>query len=664
MSKQLLITYGDKAFGYLRNFFPQLRRSSFVPTLLLLILSVTGSSFSQVTYSAGWTERLGSGPWGDKLHMSSTAASTATIQDTGTEAFVIYRSAPEGGIFQAVVDGKPETMKEVDTYAPSVLWNKKTVIASNLTKGPHTIVVTVTGRKNPKSTNTTISIVDKWTLGRGMWSPERAWVWYKSKPWIVGWNYTPTTCVNATEWWQDEKKVTDSIIHRELRLGELLGYNSIVVYMQYLVWLKDSVYYKDRFSKFLAIADAHHFTVTPVFFDDVNFICSADNCGNSHLGDQGEPNPSLLMSQWAASPGPTYVLDVNNRPMFKRYVQDFIRTFGQDKRILMWNLYNEPSNSGMGGRTLPLVELVFQWVREIGASQPLTVSEWSGGSNGWPYNLSDICSTHGYMNNGGLSGRINDLRASQRPIICTEWLARGNPGTNILIDLPLFKRLGVGAIQWSLINGRMHCERSWTSYNSYNNPWFHDVLYNDGKPYKAEEVDAILKNLAHKTINWVNVNDSTGAMVVKNGCTDPRYSQYDSMATVDNGSGTTLLAPLVIRGCTDPNSKNYNPFATQSDPEACKATDIAQPPKIAITTALSQELFSFIGKNRLKISGHRTTHVELFCVNGRLAWSGNIEGPGIIDLTGYLKTGIYCARISGKDGDAVVTPMFRVVDPR
>jgi hypothetical protein len=640
----------------------KLRKACYQLAIILFIAA--SSSFSQVTYSAtgGWTEYQGSGPWGDRLHKSSTANATATIQDTGTEAFVIYRSAPEGGIFQAVVDGKPETMKEVDTYAPSILWNKKTVIASNLTNGPHTIVVTVTGRKNSKSTNTTISIVDKWTLGRGMWSTEKAWAWYKSKPWMVGWNYTPTTCVNATEWWQDEEKVTDSIIHRELRLGELLGYNTVIVYLQYLVWLKDSAYCKDRFSKFLAIADAHHFTVSPVFFDDVNFVCTGDNCGNSHLGDQGEPNPGLLMSQWGASPGPTYVLDVNNRPMFKRYVQDFIRTFGQDKRILMWDLYNEPSNSGMGGRTFPLVELAFQWVREIGASQPLTVSEWTGSSNGWPYNLSDICSYHGYMNNGAISGTINNFRSTQRPIICTEWLARGGPGTNILIDLPLFKRLGVGAIQWSLINGRMHCERSWPMYGSTNDPWFHDVLYNDGKPYKAEEVDAILRNLAHKTINWVNVNDSTGAMVVKNGCTDPRYAEYDSTATVDNGC--SKLAPaLVVRGCTDPKSKNYNPFATQSDPNMCNAVDAIQP-KAEIVKSSQRELYSFIGKNRIRIFGSGTTNVELFSINGRLAWSGKVEGPCVVNISGSLKNGIYCARIIGKDGNAVVTPMFRVVDQR
>lgn len=626
----------------------------------VVFLIAASSSFSQVTYSAtGWAERLGSGPWGDKLHSASTANATATIRDTGTEAFVVYRSGPQCGIFQAVVDGKTETMVEVDAYSPVELWNKKSVVASDLVKGPHTVVVTVTGKKNAKSSNTTISIVDKWTLGRGMWSAEKAWAWYKSKPWIVGWNYTPTTCVNSTEWWQDEKHVSDSSIHRELKIGEQLGFNSIIIYMQYLVWEKDSAYYKDRFKRFLDIAESHHFTVSPTFFDDVNFVCSGDDCGNSHLGDQGEPDPAKLMSQWGGSPGPSYVLNQNNYPKFKRYVQDFIRTFGQDKRILMWNLYNEPSNSGIGTRTFPLCELAFQWVREVGASQPLTISEWTGQGNGWPYNLSDICSFHGYINNGALSGAIDKLSSSQRPVLCTEWLAR-QAGTDIAKDLPLFKRLGVGNFCWSIINGRMHCERSWPSFSNSNNPWFHDVLYNDGKPYRAEEVDAIFKNLAHKTINWLP-GTADGSLVVKKGCTDPRYAEFDSMATSDDGSGKTLL-PRGIPGCMDPKSKNFCPFATESDPAMCNAVAVTQPSEARLTKMSSQKSFSFIGKNQIRILGQGLTRVELFSINGALAWDNTVEGPCVIALDRALKYGIYCARISGKDGNAVVTPLFRVVD--
>jgi hypothetical protein len=613
----------------------------FLSALGMFVLLTAGSSFSQVTYSAtGWTSWSGTGPWGSALHLSSTANSTATIQDTGTEAFIIHKMGPDCGILQAVVDGNQSTMKEIDTYTPLALWNKKTVIASNLSNGPHTIVVTVTGRKNSASSNAQIQIIDKWILGRGIWTTERAWAWYKSKPWIVGWNYMPSTSVNAIEWWQDETHVTDSNINRELGLGQQLGYNSIMVYVPYIVWVKDSAYLKNRFSRFLTIAANHQMTVSPIFYDDVGF-----KAGEPSLGDQGEPNPSVLMSQWTADPGPTLSVSTAERTKFKRYIQDFIRTYGQDSRILLWNMYNEPGNTGMGIRTFPLVELSFQWAREIGPSQPLTCSEWGNYVNPWPYDLSDVCSFHGYTNNAGLSSDISKLRCTQRPIICTEWLARGNPGTDILKDLPLFKRMGVGTFQWSLINGQMHCERSWSSFGSYNDPWFHDVLYNIGKPYRADEVDAIRKNFAHKTINWVN-GATDGTLVSKNGCTDPRYSQYDSMATVDNGSCSTLLPALVIKGCLDSTSKYYNPLATQHDAAMCTGVAVTAPPPAGRVEATPEIPFYFTTGNRIRITGWGTVRVELFSSNGRLVWSGKGEAPCAIDLGKSLKHGMYLAKVS------------------
>jgi hypothetical protein len=64
----------------------------FLTALGTVVLLTAGSSFSQVTYSAtGWTQWTGTGPWGSALHNSSTANATATIQDTGTEAFIIHK---------------------------------------------------------------------------------------------------------------------------------------------------------------------------------------------------------------------------------------------------------------------------------------------------------------------------------------------------------------------------------------------------------------------------------------------------------------------------------------------------------------------------------------------------------------------------------------------
>jgi Concanavalin A-like lectin/glucanases superfamily len=47
------------------------------------------------------------------------------------------------------------------------------------------------------------------------------------------------------------------------------------------------------------------------------------------------------------------------------------------------------------------------------------------------------------------------------------------------------------------------------------------------------------------------------------GCTDPGASNYNSFATIDNGS--CRYATYTVTGCTNPGATNYNPFATVND---------------------------------------------------------------------------------------------------
>ena len=623
----------------------------FLTACAAMVSMAAVSSIAQVTYSnTGWTSWSGAGPWGNTLHLSSTANATASITMTGTEAFVVHKIGPDCGIMDVVVDGRAASMKEIDTYQASAVWNKKTVIASNLAQGTHTVVITVTGRKNTASADSLVQIVDKWTPAVGQWSCERAWEWYKARPWIVGWNYMPSTCVNSTEWWQDETHVTDSIIERELGLGEQLGYNSIITYIQYIVWRKDSVYQKTRFSRFLTLAAKHHFLVAPVLFDDINF-----GQKKPFLGDQGAPVPGQLMSQWTPSPGPVIAMDTAQWPHLKSFVQDMVSTYGQDSRILMWDVYNEPSpDTAINDFTL--VGNVFAWAREKNPSQPLVCSEWRGCQNLWPYDLADITSTHGYFGNTELQSRIDCMKPTQRPLIFTEWLARSY-GSRIATDLPLFKRNGVWNYSWGLINGRMQCQYPWN--NPVNGPvpavgWFQDILYNNGTPYRAAEVDAIRRNLAHKVINWV-AGATDGSIVQKAGCTDPRYSEYDSMATVP-GTCATLLPALVIPGCLDSTSKNFTPLATINDTAICNAAN----PVILVAAAkeVRGAAFRFIGNNRIRIFEKGVVHIELFSSYGTMVWHGTGDGPCIIKMNRSLKNGIYFVRLSRNGGNTYPILLF------
>ncbi|GEM_PF-248802 len=392
------------------------------------------------------------------------------------------------------------------------------------------------------------------------WSKEQAWDWYKSQPWIVGINYVPSTAGNTTEWWQDETRVTDFLMDRELGWAEQLGYNSVRVFIQYIVYQNNPAYLKNRFERFLEIASRHGLKVVPVPFDD----CFTSE--EPHLGKQKDPIPGVIVPQWTTSPGRSAIVDPAKWPPLRSYLQDLIRTYGKDPRIHYWDLFNEPQDS----LTLKLVAEVFRWAREIGPSQPLTVSEWRLPGMKFPYTLSDIISYHVYAP-ADIIQKSNQLYAQLgRPVIATEWLSRPM-GARIEVDLPLFRRMGVGNYIWSFVNGRSQCQFPWGNQpGGVISPlgWWHDIIYSNGTPYRPWEIDAIRRNTALKTLPWAP--GTQGELQNRSGCTDPRFEEFDSLATQDNGTCQTALAPLVIEGCLNSESPRFTPLATWHVSSLCE----------------------------------------------------------------------------------------------
>ena len=88
------------------------------------------------------------------------------------------------------------------------------------------------------------------------WPVEKAWDWYKKQPWLVGFNFVPSTAINTTEWWQEET-FDPATIDKELGMGAKLGFNSTRVFIQYIVWKQDPEGFQRRFEQFLALAHKH-----------------------------------------------------------------------------------------------------------------------------------------------------------------------------------------------------------------------------------------------------------------------------------------------------------------------------------------------------------------------------------------------------------------------
>lgn len=321
------------------------------------------------------------------------------------------------------------------------------------------------------------------------WRHQQAWDWYRKAGPIRGCNYVPRSAVNDTEMWQAET-FDPKTIDQELGWAERAGYSSLRVFLQYVVWQHDPDGFKHRLDEFLAVADKHGMSAAVIFFDDCAFAVR-----EPYVGKQDDPVPGVHNSGWVPSPGLKRVTDRSTWPDLERYVRDIVSTFGKDKRVVMWDLYNEPGNSNMGAKSLPLVEATFAWARAAHPGQPLTMGVWQdfeGPMSRRMMELSNVVSFHAYDIPDEVKKKIVICRAYARPVICTEFLRR-QVGNTFASILPLFAASDIGWYNWGLVAGKTQTYMPWGSRPGDAMPriWQHDTLRPDGTPYDAAELDAI-----------------------------------------------------------------------------------------------------------------------------------------------------------------------------
>lgn len=323
---------------------------------------------------------------------------------------------------------------------------------------------------------------------REVWTKEQANEWYNKTEWLRGADFIPSTAINQLEMWQAETFDT-ATIGRELGWAESIGMNSMRVYLHHVAWQIDSVGFKQRMSKYLEIADRHHISTLFVFFDD---------CWNPtyKAGKQPEPKPGIHNSGWVRDPGDALYSDTTMVAVLERYVKDVLTAFSDDKRIVMWDLYNEPGNSGYGNKSMELLKETFKWARQVDPSQPLSVGVWNKDLvdlNNYQLNNSDVITYHNYMDKATHKQWIDSLRMYGRPLICTEYMARTR--NSLFKDiLPLLKEENIGAYNWGLVAGKSNTIYAWDApMPDGKEPkiWFHDIFRKDGTPYSKSEVEII-----------------------------------------------------------------------------------------------------------------------------------------------------------------------------
>lgn len=345
----------------------------------------------------------------------------------------------------------------------------------------------------------------------GRWSEDRAARWQREHPWLVGCNFIPSTAINQLEMWQEDTFDLKTI-DRELGWAKDLGFTSIRVFLHDLLWTQDQAGFLKRMEQFLDTADRHKIGVLFVLMDSV---------WDPHpqTGKQRAPKPHVHNSGWVQSPGAEIIGNPKRHDECRLYVQGLLGHFKRDKRIHGWDLMNEPNNTNNGSYSkqeppdkpklaLMLLRKTFAWAREVNPDQPLTSAPWEGDwsslekmspINRFMFENSDIISFHEYGDLNAMKRRVNEVKKFNRPILCTEYMARPNKST-FDPHLGCLQGDNIGAYNWGFVAGKTQTHYPWDSWQkTYTAPpkvWFHEIFHADGSPYRVEEMKYIKKTIA------------------------------------------------------------------------------------------------------------------------------------------------------------------------
>ena len=297
-------------------------------------------------------------------------------------------------------------------------------------------------------------------LARKQWTERQAWQWQEEVGVIKGFNepnpaYPGMTRVDV------------------LRKAHEVGLNSV------RFWVRgqtsdDQIRY---IQQMIDDADQFGMTVSPVI------SCVADN----------------------------YWRNRGKQPMqeYEAIVRKVIRAFAKEKRIVFWDLWNEPryEDKAETYEQMDILEQMVQWCRDENPTQPLTSSIiWATIKRDSKSlkrmveveSMMDIHNLHYYNCALNFSKNIYDMmdylqEIGSRPMVATECLTRTN-GSGIARTFAAFSKYKVNFYIWGLYINDCNWEARWgrSTYDPYG-PMFHNILYSDGTAYDSREI-AMIKN--------------------------------------------------------------------------------------------------------------------------------------------------------------------------
>lgn len=324
-------------------------------------------------------------------------------------------------------------------------------------------------------------------------------------------------CANRIDQWQEfdfEKRFETA--KTELALAAETGFNSIRLIPEYYVWEQEHDGFMDRFERYIDAADKCGISSMIVFGNDC-MPPKDEAMRRMHLGEQHVDlgyHGGRKVSQHGAFDGAGFSLfdDPEYADKFCEFVEEIVTKYKNDKRVIIWDVFNEPGNSKRGNMSLPLMKRLVELIREISPEQPITIGVWTGyrGMEKLPeierfgVENSDIISFHNYGSYEWMVEEIGELKKLGRPIVNTEWLNRCG-GNSVQSIFPLFYLERIGCYNWGFVAGKYQTYEPWNGvWDDYkNNPqnynnfdftkWLHDLYRPSLRPYDPNEIEMIKK---------------------------------------------------------------------------------------------------------------------------------------------------------------------------
>lgn len=288
---------------------------------------------------------------------------------------------------------------------------------------------------------------------------------------LRGANYVPSYSPNDVQTWAD---FDADVVSRELGYAERLKLNCVRVFLQFAVYEQNPERFLAHFESFLGLCEQHRIRMMPVLFDS----CFGDFPDLAGYRDK----------DWMANPGQNRI-SPDHWPALERYVRGVVGRHKEDRRILMWDVMNEPTctrfNAPEDQKAIwAFLDHFLDYVRQQDPRHPRTVGVESSALIGRIADKVDVLCFHNYTQ--GLRDDIRGVKelAAQhgKPAIINEVVMR--PQQPFSFAMPVLRAERIGWVFWELMLGRTQFSRGMSPIQG--------VLYPDGTCRDAREVAAVM----------------------------------------------------------------------------------------------------------------------------------------------------------------------------